>query len=122
MQPSPAMPWARIRSRCWLPPQPWTNSTPGTRLRGVRKWPSRDSSSTSMRIVSLLAVIGFRHCVLEEETDLIVFPSKNDRCVGRQRLILEALEGRRSEEHTSELQSRENLVCRLLLEKKNATQ
>src|SRR5207302_6822290 len=29
--------------------------------------------------------------------------------------------GARSEEHTSELQSRENLVCRLLLEKKNAT-
>src|SRR5690606_40996802 len=28
---------------------------------------------------------------------------------------------RRSEEHTSELQSREKLVCRLLLEKKNAT-
>src|SRR5690606_41608635 len=27
----------------------------------------------------------------------------------------------RSEEHTSELQSRENLVCRLLLEKKKAT-
>src|SRR5690606_41812131 len=27
-------------------------------------------------------------------------------------------DGRRSEEHTSELQSRENLVCRLLLEKK----
>src|SRR5690606_42052007 len=28
----------------------------------------------------------------------------------------------RSEEHTSELQSRENLVCRLLLEKKNKAQ
>src|SRR5690606_41526888 len=28
--------------------------------------------------------------------------------------------GRRSEEHTSELQSRENLVCRLLLEKKKS--
>src|SRR5436309_7545283 len=28
--------------------------------------------------------------------------------------------GLRSEEHTSELQSRENLVCRLLLEKKNS--
>src|SRR5947209_12633915 len=27
----------------------------------------------------------------------------------------------RSEEHTSELQSRQNLVCRLLLEKKNRT-
>src|SRR5690606_39541723 len=31
---------------------------------------------------------------------------------------IEATRGR-SEEHTSELQSRENLVCRLLLEKKN---
>src|SRR5690606_41837156 len=30
-----------------------------------------------------------------------------------------AFDGIRSEEHTSELQSRENLVCRLLLEKKN---
>src|SRR5690606_40236739 len=29
--------------------------------------------------------------------------------------------GARSEEHTSELQSRENLVCRLLLEKKKKT-
>src|SRR5690625_5527841 len=29
-------------------------------------------------------------------------------------------DGRRSEEHTSELQSRGHLVCRLLLEKKNA--
>src|SRR5690606_41617682 len=45
-------------------------------------------------------------------------------------LILDGIEGHcivvrlysvldRSEEHTSELQSRENLVCRLLLEKKN---
>src|SRR5690606_40009664 len=29
------------------------------------------------------------------------------------------VDGSRSEEHTSELQSRENLVCRLLLEKNN---
>src|SRR5690606_39526942 len=32
-------------------------------------------------------------------------------------LLLVHLERQRSEEHTSELQSRENLVCRLLLEK-----
>src|SRR5260370_10954904 len=32
----------------------------------------------------------------------------------------DALHGVRSEEHTSELQSHLNLVCRLLLEKKNA--
>src|SRR5688572_31690431 len=31
------------------------------------------------------------------------------------------LEGGRSEEHTSELQSQSNLVCRLLLEKKNVS-
>src|SRR5436309_9103505 len=31
------------------------------------------------------------------------------------------IEIQRSEEHTSELQSRENLVCRLLLEKKKKT-
>src|SRR5690606_41572083 len=35
-----------------------------------------------------------------------------------ERARAEALEADRSEEHTSELQSRENLVCRLLLEKK----
>src|SRR5690606_42030401 len=34
------------------------------------------------------------------------------------RIAMAALPATRSEEHTSELQSRENLVCRLLLEKK----
>src|SRR3712207_6194186 len=33
--------------------------------------------------------------------------------------LAERIVGRRSEEHTSELQSRQYLVCRLLLEKKN---
>src|SRR2546430_3255282 len=37
--------------------------------------------------------------------------------VGEQRPVAEAGQ-RRSEEHTSELQSQSNLVCRLLLEKK----
>src|SRR5690349_24352414 len=36
---------------------------------------------------------------------------RGSSCIGRQR----------SEEHTSELQSRRDLVCRLLLEKKNKT-
>src|SRR2546427_4782848 len=34
---------------------------------------------------------------------------------------MDAAEWRRSEEHTSELQSQSNLVCRLLLEKKKNT-
>src|SRR5436309_14775776 len=45
------------------------------------------------------------------------FPRRLHAAVGQQ-LPHAVLEGRRSEEHTSELQSRENLVCRLLLEKK----
>src|SRR2546427_4915007 len=35
--------------------------------------------------------------------------------------VVEIAEGARSEEHTSELQSQSNLVCRLLLEKKKMT-
>src|SRR2546427_6865218 len=35
--------------------------------------------------------------------------------------IIDAPKNARSEEHTSELQSQSNLVCRLLLEKKNTT-
>src|SRR5690554_7573922 len=37
-------------------------------------------------------------------------------------LIQQRLQAPRSEEHTSELQSRPHLVCRLLLEKKNTVQ
>src|SRR2546427_242633 len=40
---------------------------------------------------------------------------------GPMELRLPAIKGIRSEEHTSELQSQSNLVCRLLLEKKNPT-
>src|SRR3989442_11897633 len=40
---------------------------------------------------------------------------------GRDASPLRRVRGRRSEEHTSELQSRPHLVCRLLLEKKKTT-
>src|SRR3712207_8084047 len=43
------------------------------------------------------------------------------RPAGREDLAEVALAEGRSEEHTSELQSRQYLVCRLLLEKKNNT-
>src|SRR5688572_31082896 len=46
-------------------------------------------------------------------------PAREAREVpGRVRVASPRPRGRRSEEHTSELQSQSNLVCRLLLEKK----
>src|SRR5690606_39343912 len=55
------------------------------------------------------------------------YPDAADRCArssARVSCLAEAamrhLHGARSEEHTSELQSRENVVCRLLLEKKKS--
>src|SRR5690606_41190510 len=44
--------------------------------------------------------------------------SRSDKRGAIDEKALPILERLRSEEHTSELQSRENLVCRLLLEKK----
>src|SRR2546428_7117360 len=44
----------------------------------------------------------------------------DDSVVGRQERLRRVLGRQRSEEHTSELQSRSDLVCRLLLEKKTA--
>src|SRR5690242_21120233 len=45
--------------------------------------------------------------------------SARTRIEAQERSTGEQLSGARSEEHTSELQSHVNLVCRLLLEKKN---
>src|SRR5690606_39459182 len=67
----------------------------------------RDAQAMLKRIVEekpirASAVIGFWPAGQTGDDDIAVY----------------ADESRRSEEHTSELQSRENLVCRLLLEKK----
>src|SRR6266511_4620743 len=50
-----------------------------------------------------------------------LFRSRIDELQGPVRTPPHQFPAPRSEEHTSELQSRENLVCRLLLEKKNNT-
>src|SRR3989475_7535094 len=77
-----------------------------------------------------------RACVVEIKGERVLAPSccrypkdgmevttDNPRSVASQKMVLELLlsdipEKSRSEEHTSELQSQSNLVCRLLLEKK----
>src|SRR5690606_1078967 len=61
---------------------------------------------------------------ITERTAIKDYPRLRDRLqIFRERgfrfAVDDAGSGYRSEEHTSELQSRENLVCRLLLEKKN---
>src|SRR2546430_12957386 len=55
---------------------------------------------------------------IEAGVDVDVFQLFND--LGEKVPVLSAVAPNRSEEHTSELQSQSNLVCRLLLEKKNS--
>src|SRR3712207_6912690 len=66
----------------------------GARPQGVEALPQQ-----------LLVALGLLLVVLEDTPNLGVFGGRNHRV-------------QRSEEHTSELQSRQYLVCRLLLEKK----
>src|SRR5687768_18354842 len=65
------------------------------------------------------------HCdrALELMRDDVARDRARDAEVGERRIRMEIAEPRcnRSEEHTSELQSRLHLVCRLLLEKKKKT-
>src|SRR3712207_8577053 len=57
----------------------------------------------------------------QETVDSIVEDLRSGNVPGRQTDDELPLVGHRSEEHTSELQSRQYLVCRLLLEKKKKT-
>src|SRR4051812_49953247 len=52
------------------------------------------------------------------ESDRVRFRTLGQTTLGNPFVMLEILDDPRSEEHTSELQSHVNLVCRLLLEKK----
>src|SRR5690606_42114425 len=59
-----------------------------------------------------------RQAMEQDGAALCEFFAWFEESLGRQ--VITELTVDRSEEHTSELQSRENLVCRLLLEQKNA--
>src|SRR3712207_7124253 len=74
-----------------------------------------------------LAAVGpmLREYVISEAMHALGIPTTRSlavvatgRAVRRETLLPGAVLTRRSEEHTSELQSRQYLVCRLLLEKK----
>src|SRR2546430_9689683 len=68
----------------------------------------------SLQALETLAVIAYKQPVTVPEISDI-------RGVDASGVIGTLFDRKRSEEHTSELQSQSNIVCRLLLEKKNKT-
>src|SRR5690606_41949305 len=84
---------------------PYTNALP---ISASPRWPEQETRSTWSRRDSTKHPENTKpHLALEVGFNLLC-----------PRHVRSSTEGTRSEEHTSELQSRENLVCRLLLEKK----
>src|SRR5438105_6051826 len=86
----------------------------------------RPPSSTLFPYTTLFRSI----CAVADEVRLVADVLEGERrrrrdvlAIGRVdgEVVERCLHGRRSEEHTSELQSRVDLVCRLLLEKKKNT-
>src|SRR5688572_31003149 len=77
-----------------------------------------DTATTEIYTLSLHDALpifpaGYRHIRKSTEENAYDTLGLGNDCLFRDRC-----QGRRSEEHTSELQSQSNLVCRLLLEKK----
>src|SRR3712207_8208010 len=68
-------------------------------------------------VVLLARALGVQHR-LDERPDPLRAQERTQRGPGQQAPVGLAADAARSEEHTSELQSRQYLVCRLLLEKK----
>src|SRR5690606_41426518 len=90
--------------------------------RDLHSFPTRRSSDLA-QLVGLIAVIHgeIRPLPVAQHAQALEFASLVvDLLIGIGACLGLDL-GHRSEEHTSELQSRENLVCRLLLEKKKGT-
>src|SRR5690606_41269205 len=97
--------------------------------RDLHSFPTRRSSDLLARKHRVREIPGGNagydaHRLLDDDDALVAGGRRNGIAVNALRLFGEPLyiTCARSEEHTSELQSRENLVCRLLLEKKNSTQ
>src|SRR3712207_8950787 len=67
-------------------------------------------ASKSSSLASRVAIAHSRDSVRRNNAEVLILSGSSS---------LRLLTYRRSEEHTSELQSRQYLVCRLLLEKKN---
>src|SRR5690606_41306526 len=101
------------------PPSPLSSHTSSAAPRDLHSFPTRRSSDLAHRRAARereLVEATLVHHVDEELAGSAGAAAEDD--VEHARRHAGLLEELRSEEHTSELQSRENLVCRLLLEKK----
>src|SRR5205809_7884782 len=81
------------------------------RLRALLPFFFNDPPITAIYTLSL-------HDALPIYTVLTLLASRIDGLPPAEKRVLQEAASRRSEEHTSELQSRLHLVCRLLLERK----
>src|SRR5690625_6325209 len=84
----------------------------------------RPRSSTSMRYSSVCSAVAGLRAILRSTSSVTPERASPSRVSASSlnsaaRRTSRVVRGSRSEEHTSELQSRGHLVCRLLLEKKN---
>src|SRR5690606_23786469 len=79
--------------------------------------PGRSPLSTSRRRTQFLSVSDEQPIFAAMEQMAAHWDPYSSWCSRTSRTARSRTSGERSEEHTSELQSRENLVCRLLLEK-----
>src|SRR5207302_6887840 len=95
--------------------------------RSLHSFPTRRSSDLGLAPTALTLKATLAPRLTEKSAGCVVMrgwakalPATNVRSQEADRVMIRRLRfmGTRSEEHTSELQSRENLVCRLLLEKK----
>src|SRR2546430_11206922 len=76
-----------------------------------------DTATTEIYTLSLHDALPI-YALRPRPPDAAVVRDPDHPCARHRRWMQRAVRSRRSEEHTSELQSQSNLVCRLLLEKK----
>src|SRR5436190_5536743 len=87
-QPSATISRARARYCCWLPPQPWTKSTPGRVVAGVMSVPAMCSRSTRRSNVWSRVDIPGQGRVLGEEAHCRIDTAEIERRPRGDRLVL----------------------------------
>src|SRR5690606_42035108 len=103
------------------PPSPFFFSCSGPH-RALHSFPTRRSSDLIVLLDEVEKAHSDVHEMFFQVFDKGSMEDGEGRFIDFKNTIILLTSNVRSEEHTSELQSRENLVCRLLLEKKKIQQ